>query len=234
MRYSCILLILFILSINFGIFADAASQEVRISHFVSSVEVLHQGEVIAIQRNQDEENTINPAYAKTSRQCPPFCIQPSSLGSGIETVAELEVLDYLNRIRKGDDTIVVIDSRPEEWMEYGTIPGTINIPWTTLDPAHADPVTVDEIIEKVFNGRKQDGRWDFSAAKTLVLFCSGLWCGLSSANIHALRDLGYPADKLKWYRGGMQAWETVGLTTVKSTSGDPTSLGCKSCPLPRK
>jgi hypothetical protein len=26
---------------------------------------------------------------------------------------------------------------------------------------------------------------------------------------------GYPADKIKWYRGGMQSWEIVGLTTVK-------------------
>jgi hypothetical protein len=26
--------------------------------------------------------------------------------------------------------------------------------------------------------------------------------------------LGYPAHKLKWYRGGMQAWMMLGLTTV--------------------
>jgi hypothetical protein len=26
---------------------------------------------------------------------------------------------------------------------------------------------------------------------------------------------GYPANKIKWYRGGMQDWEILGLTTVK-------------------
>ncbi|WP_460187377.1 hypothetical protein [Thiomicrorhabdus hydrogeniphila] len=25
----------------------------------------------------------------------------------------------------------------------------------------------------------------------------------------------YPADKIYWYRGGMQAWNALGLTTVK-------------------
>jgi hypothetical protein len=27
--------------------------------------------------------------------------------------------------------------------------------------------------------------------------------------------MGYPANNLKWYRGGMQDWVSVGLTTVK-------------------
>jgi rhodanese-related sulfurtransferase len=28
-------------------------------------------------------------------------------------------------------------------------------------------------------------------------------------------DLGYPAERIKWYRGGMQDWVSAGLTTVK-------------------
>ena len=52
------------------------------------------------------------------------------------------------------------------------------------------------------------------AAKTLILFCNGAWCGQSPTNLRALMDLGYPAHKLKWYRGGMQAWEQLGFTTV--------------------
>ena len=30
-----------------------------------------------------------------------------------------------------------------------------------------------------------------------------------------LLGFGYPANKIKWYRGGMQSWETLGLTTAK-------------------
>jgi hypothetical protein len=29
-----------------------------------------------------------------------------------------------------------------------------------------------------------------------------------------LLKFGYPPHKLKWYRGGMQDWEILGLTTV--------------------
>jgi rhodanese-related sulfurtransferase len=60
-----------------------------------------------------------------------------------------------------------------------------------------------------------DGELDFSEAKTLVLFCNGIWCGQSTSNIGTLMQMGYPAEKLKWYRGGMQDWVSAGLTTVK-------------------
>jgi hypothetical protein len=29
-----------------------------------------------------------------------------------------------------------------------------------------------------------------------------------------LLAMGYPAHKLKWYRGGIQEWKQLGLTTV--------------------
>ena len=48
-----------------------------------------------------------------------------------------------------------------------------------------------------------------------MLFCIGIWCPQSTANIKTLVALGYPVYKLKWYRGGMQDWVSVGLTTVK-------------------
>ncbi|MDH5471784.1 MAG: rhodanese-like domain-containing protein, partial [Gammaproteobacteria bacterium] len=37
----------------------------------------------------------------------------------------------------------------------------------------------------------------------------------SPNNIKNLLKLNYPAEKIKWYRGGMQNWENLGLTTVK-------------------
>jgi hypothetical protein len=33
-----------------------------------------------------------------------------------------------------------------------------------------------------------------------------------------LLKFGYPAHKIKWYRGGMQNWSNLGLTTAKPTS----------------
>jgi len=193
----------------------AGEMTVRITPDIAAVEVMHNGKKINIQRNQDENHTVNPDFAKTSRKCPPFCVQPYSLEAGVETIGELEVLDYLSRIGKGDTSVLVIDSRTPDWVKKGTIPGSVNIPWTSLNPSQgADPMSIAEILENQFGAVHQEDLWDFSKVKTLVLFCNGMWCGQSPNNIQTLLRFGYPAEKIKWYRGGMQDWEILGLTTV--------------------
>lgn len=188
---------------------------VNITPEMASVEVTHNGKKMTIMRNQDQKNTVNEAFARTSRKCPPFCIQPGTLAPGVETIGELEVLDYLAKMNAGDTSILVIDSRTPDWVRKGTIPGAVNIPWTSLNPLQgADPMSIAEIMEGQFNVKVLEGLWDFSNAKTLVLFCNGMWCGQSPNNLLNLLRFGYPPHKLKWYRGGMQDWEILGLTTV--------------------
>ena len=197
--------------------APAAAEEVAVNIMpgVASVEVVHKGEKVVIQRNQDQENTVNPAFAKTSRKCPPFCIQPTSLAPGVETIGEDEVLRYAKAMSDGDASIVLIDSRTPDWVDRGTIPSAKNIPWTALNPAKgADPISIAEIMEGVFNVQSSEELMDFSESKTAVMFCNGMWCGQSPNNIRNLLKFGYPAHKIKWYRGGMQNWEVLGLTTV--------------------
>ncbi len=192
------------------------SAVVNITPVLESVTVTHGDQSINIMRNQNQKNTVNPAFARTSRKCPPFCIQPSSLAPGVETIAELELLNYLKAINEGDDSVLVIDSRTPDWVAKGTIPGAINIPWKSLNPAQgADPISIGEILEVRFNAKNLEGLWDYSQAKTLVMFCNGMWCGQTPNNIKNLLKFGYPAYKLKWYRGGMQNWEILGLTTAK-------------------
>ncbi len=193
--------------------------EVNITPELESVTVRHGDRQITIMRNQNQKNTVNPAFAKTSRKCPPFCIQPAKIAPGVDTIAELEVLDYLKRMSEGDSSIVVVDSRTPDWVAKGTIPGAINIPWNRLDPARgADPISIGEILEGTFNARNLEGLWNFHDARTVVLFCNGMWCGETPNNIRNLLGFGYPADKIKWYRGGMQDWEILGLTTAKPVS----------------
>ena len=201
--------------------APVHSNEVNITAAIESVEISHNGEQVLIQRNQDLSNTVNAAYAKTSRKCPPFCIQPIKLAPGVETIGELELIDYLKKKDEGDDSILVIDSRTPDWVRRGTIPGAVNIPWTRLSPsAGADPFEVAEIFEQQFGAFEQEGFWNFSSAKILVLFCNGMWCGQSPTNIKTLLKFGYPAHKIKWYRGGMQNWENLGLTVVDQRNQD--------------
>lgn len=195
--------------------AGAEDVAVQITAGLGSVDVMHGGETITIMRNQDMKNTVNPAFAKTSRECPPFCIQPSKLAPGVETIGEAEVIEYAKRMSDGDATIVLVDSRTPDWVERGTIPSAMNVPWTKLNPAKgADPISIAEIMEGVFNVQSNEELMDFSDSKTAVMFCNGMWCGQSPNNIANLLKFGYPAHKIKWYRGGMQDWEILGLTTV--------------------
>jgi len=193
--------------------------DVRITEDLPYAEIRHDGRSVTLMRQQNPGHTVDPPYDQTARPCPPYCIQPMSMPGGVETIGELDVIAYLRRAAAGDHGILVIDSRTSEWTAQGTIPGAINIPYTRLDPAKAAPREVADLLEVDFGAVRRDGLWSFSGAKTLVLFCNGPWCGQSPTNIKALLDLGYPPSKLKWYRGGMQSWESLGLTTVRSQDG---------------
>lgn len=195
--------------------AKEEGMKVKITPEMESATITINGVTHTIQRNQDAANTVNPDFAKTSRKCPPFCIKEISLGGGVETIGELEVIDYLQKISAGDNSVLVIDNRTPDWVEKGTIPGAINVPFTKLRES-ADPFERDDTL-KMFGATETDSGWNFSNAKTLILFCNGMWCGQSPAGIAGLRKMGYPASKIKWYRGGMQDWEVLGLTTVKPT-----------------
>lgn len=197
--------------------AIAGDLKVKITRDIASVDVMHNGKKITIQRNQNNKNTVDPRFAKTSRNCPPFCINPIVLAPGVETLGEVEVLDYLKKMSDGDSSILVIDSRTPNWVKAGTIPGAKNIPWTKLSVKKgADPLSIAEIVTEEFGGKELDNdKFDYSNAKTLVMFCNGMWCGQSPNNIRTLLKMGYPANKIKWYRGGMQNWENLGFTTVK-------------------
>ncbi|MBA5248271.1 MAG: rhodanese-like domain-containing protein [Gammaproteobacteria bacterium] len=178
-------------------------------------------EIAGISRNQNNKATIHPAFAKTSRPCPPFCIQPTNpfAPAAVDTVSELDIIHALRDIAKGDNSQMVIDARTPVWMSAkkgGTIKGSVNISFKKLNSKAIakDPDAVIEILTSKFGVTEQDGLFNFTKAKTLYLFCNGLWCGQSPAAIRALLSLGYPESKLKYYRSGMNAWHSLGLSTV--------------------
>lgn len=192
-----------------------AEEPVGITAGLPWLDVMHEGRLVRIQREQDYLNQIDPDFAMTSRPCPPYCVQPMQLAPDVETIGELEVMDYLKRVTSGDERALVIDSRDRDWLERsGIIPGAIHLSWTRLHPAQADAESIAEILTLQFGASRTGVLWNFENVKTLVFYCNGAWCGQSPTNIRQLLALGYPAHKLKWYRGGMQAWKSLGLTTV--------------------
>ena len=194
----------------------AKDLKVKITREIPSVEVIHNGKKVTVQRNQNNKNIVDARFAMTSRNCPPFCVNPIVIAPGVETLGEIELLGYLKKVSEGDQSVLVIDSRTPSWVKAGTIPGAKNIPWTKLSiDRGANPISIAELLTREFNVKeRKDDSLDFSKAKTLVLFCNGVWCGQSPTNIRALLKMGYPANKIKWYRGGMQSWSSLGLTTI--------------------
>jgi rhodanese-related sulfurtransferase len=205
-------LLFFLLVVPAMVMAD---ETVNIRDDLAYVDTIHNGKSVRIQRNQDTLNVVPFEYSFTSRPCPPFCIQPIKLAEGVETIGELELLEYLARIGKQDQSVLVIDSRDKRWLANGMIPGAVHIPWIKLHSSTTTPQVIARLLEDEFGAIPNGELWDFNAARTLVFYCNGPWCGQSPTSIRSLLTTGYPANRIKWYRGGMQSWLMFGLTVVK-------------------
>jgi hypothetical protein len=71
--------------------SNAVALDVKLTDYLAYLEVEHNGEQVRIQRIQDTGNVLNDGFAKTSRKCPPFCIQPMKVAPGVSTVGEAEI-----------------------------------------------------------------------------------------------------------------------------------------------
>lgn len=194
--------------------------------------VIHEGRSIKVQRVQDPDYELKGYFAKTARKCPPFCIQEIQPSSNVGVIGEIELFDFMETELR-DGTGALIDARTASWHKKGTIPGSINLPFTQLSKTDEDPEMLDAMELLGVKERTEPGfvdglmeqwgltenpyvteKWDFSQAKNVVLWCNGPACGQSPRAIRGLLAVGYPGDKIKYYRGGMQMWQMWGLTTV--------------------
>lgn len=181
---------------------------VMITSELKSFTVTHKGKTIEVKRNQDRTNEIKPYYRPTwrSRIQPMHPFEPHA----VETIAELEMLDYIKRFNDGDNSLLIIDSRLPRSTQRGMIPLAVNIPYRVLKGENLKKIMWEE-----FNVNTNDTVWNFREARTLVMYCNGAWCAQSPTAIRRLLRAGYPAHKIKYYRGGMQSWESFGLTVVE-------------------
>ena len=182
------------------------AEVVEIKEGVPFVKVEVNGKSYKIEREQKADSYLTNTFALTSRPSPPFFIEPFEVTDKVETYGELEVLEFLEK-KKG----IFIDARLKNWYVKSAIPGAVNIPFKLFlsDSPERDKVLMD------LGGQKQGaGQWNFSNAKAILLYCNGAWCGQSPTAINALIELGYPEEKMKYYRGGMQAWQILGFTTI--------------------
>lgn len=185
---------------------QATAQDVRITPETETFRVTIDGQPIDIWRIQDTSHRLTSDFTKTSRPCPPFCIHPISAAQGVSTLGEIELMDFLaDHVENG--TGLLIDARVPEWFAKGTIPGSVNVPFPAVEATN--PYR-DEILKALGAMHSNDG-WDFSNVMELAIYSNGPWGDQSPRAITSLIEAGYPAHKLRYYRGGVQMWVLLGL-----------------------
>ncbi len=196
-----------------SLFASSAlAIEVNIKAGLPYVDINVDGKPFRIQRIQDTKHKLTNSYSKTSRPAPPFSIQPFQPIKGIKTVSELDVIDFLkNRVSKNQG--ILLDARMPKWNRAGTIPASTNIPFSILASKNGN----NPYIEKIFGllgVEKKGTSWNFDKAQMLLVFDNGPWCQQGVRAMQNLVKLGYPKSKMLYYRGGMQFWQILGLSTI--------------------
>lgn len=186
----------------------ASAQDVAIIEGLPGFSVSRSnGATLAIRRSATPAPQAEALRRGASMACPPFCIQPMQAAPGVATVAELELLDFLAGPFK-DGRGVLVDARLREWYDAGTIPGAVSMPYPALDAANS---FLPDIL-RALGARQTAGGWNFDTAFDLMVFCNGAWSDMAPRAIEGLIAAGYPAAKLRYYRGGMSAWTALGLS----------------------
>lgn len=186
-----------------------AAQDVRISETQAQSTFSVGARDFTISRNQDVDAALTGEFAKTSRPCPDFCIQPMITASGVRPIGELELLDFLETDVAGA-TGLLLDARLPDWFAKGSIPAAVNVPFAALDPQN--PYQND--ILRALGAELRGDILDFENAQSLVIYDNGVWDAQATRAITNLIAAGYPAGKIQNYRGGLEDWVHLGLTTT--------------------
>ncbi len=164
--------------------------------------------------------TGNYANAKVPEACKSTYVHtkgkllPMQLHEDINTFGELEVLAFMKHMQT-DDSMMLIDGRRQDWFDYRTIPGAVNMPFHHFHQRKSFEFEYEHALRTLGVVINTDETLDFSKAKTIAIFCNGPWCTQSVVMIEALLEIGYPPENINWYRGGMQTWLAAGMTTTR-------------------
>jgi len=181
--------------------------KVKITPQMAYIYVYHKGKAVKVHRIQNTRHKLTGEYARTYR--PNQDIQPIKMDESIQTIGEVELLDFMRQ--KGNKKKgLVVDLRSKKEYKNESIPSAVNIPFETKD----NKVKIEKILKVLGVKKLSDGSLDTSSVLEVAFYCNGLWCSKSSEFIKTFLDLGYPADKIYYYRGGFQMWKILGFTTV--------------------
>ena len=171
------------------------------------------GERVNISRENQEPARIATRFSINGAECGEPCIAPMVIAEGIETFGELDVLAFLVNEVAGN-TGLMVDARMPADRAKGFIPGTVSLPYATLSPENEFK---DEIL-RALGVREIDGMFTFTDARELLVYDNGPSADDAGKLVRNLLDEGYPASKIRYYRGGMQVWAILGFSIKEVTS----------------
>ena len=169
---------------------------INITENLQSVDVVH----------LDNNITIERSASKSAPLCPPYCIEPMKI-KGVETVGELELLEFVKKLNKKRDGLL-IDVRKNSKYRDETIPSAINLPYDML--TKASPYQKE--VLKTLGAKKIRNGWFFKNPQKLMIFGESSFSPEASKAVKELLKLGYPKDKILYYRGGILSWKDARLT----------------------
>jgi rhodanese-related sulfurtransferase len=181
-----------------------AAETVRLTADLPEVRLVLNGQEVVIARMQDDAGP----------ECPPACIQPLQAADGVATLGPIEVIDFLQS-EVVPKTGLLLDVRLPAEFATGHVPGALNVPGPTL--AADNPYQRDILL--ALGARDAGAVLEFDSAPALALYAEG---PLQDEALRAVQDLvaaGYPAQKLRFFRGGMQEWRQFGLTMSVPAQG---------------
>lgn len=111
-------------------------------------------------------------------------IQPLSPVPGVVTVGELELIALL------EEGALLVDSRVPDSRSGVSLPGAVNVPHDEAADRR------EELIGDV-----------------VVLFCNGPQCPQTPDALQSLVAAAVEPGRLRYYRGGMHDWMTLGFPT---------------------
>jgi len=181
--------------------------KVKITPDMAYIYVYHKGKAVKVHRIQNTKHKLTGEYAKIYR--PGKAIQPIKMHDDIQTIGEVELLHFMQKKgnkRKG----LVVDLRSKALYKKETIPSSVNIPAGIKD----NKAKLEKVLKILGAKRTADGTLDTSRVMDIVFYDHGLWSDDTSEVIKTFLEVGYPADKILYYRGGIQMWKILGFTTV--------------------
>lgn len=117
-------------------------------------------------------------------------IQPMTPAVGVRAVGETELVEA---VAQG---ALLVDGRSGDSYFRATLPAAVNIPF-------------DDAVNR---------RAELDGYDQVVFFCNGPQCPQSPTAIRRLAEDGLPVERIRYYRGGMHDWVTLGLPTEPGTA----------------